>query len=66
MKPPPPGLGVDGVTPVDFQRLPQTALQEMALQFTAIEDPLTRPIQTQVTLGKLTPEKTGTNRAIRM
>eukprot|EP00959_Pyramimonas_sp_CCMP1952_P356853 7472531-Pyramimonas_sp.AAC.1 len=58
------GLGVDGFTPVDFQRLPPTALQEMPLRLTAIEDTLTWTIQTQVILGKLTPKKTGADRAI--
>ena len=51
------GLGVDRITPVDYQRLPAAALAELTLILQAVEETLVWPIQTMLIVGKLAPKK---------
>ena len=51
-------------TPVDLQRLPVTAVSELALIMEAIDNQLTWPVQTMLILGPLTPKRTAEDKAI--
>eukprot|EP00959_Pyramimonas_sp_CCMP1952_P093975 1965818-Pyramimonas_sp.AAC.1 len=57
------GLGVDMFTPVDFQRLPRSAISEMASVLQTIESTLAWPIQLMMVL-RLIPKKQTGDRAI--
>eukprot|EP00959_Pyramimonas_sp_CCMP1952_P093425 1955367-Pyramimonas_sp.AAC.1 len=58
------GTGVDGFTPVDYERLPAAGLAEMALLLEAVEATLTWPVQVLLILARLTPKKSTGDRAI--
>eukprot|EP00959_Pyramimonas_sp_CCMP1952_P049912 1042989-Pyramimonas_sp.AAC.1 len=58
------GMGIDMVTPVDYQRLPVEGQAELLLILEAVEATLAWPAQTLAVIGKLTPKKTAGDRAI--
>eukprot|EP00959_Pyramimonas_sp_CCMP1952_P196134 4100583-Pyramimonas_sp.AAC.1 len=58
------GQGVDFLSPVDLERLPDTALAELALLFTACEACLCWPGQLLLILGGMLPKKVQGDRII--
>eukprot|EP00959_Pyramimonas_sp_CCMP1952_P115199 2408092-Pyramimonas_sp.AAC.1 len=51
------GQGIDFLSPVDLERLPDTGLAELALLYTACEACLRWPGQLPLILGRAPPEK---------
>eukprot|EP00959_Pyramimonas_sp_CCMP1952_P241868 5055622-Pyramimonas_sp.AAC.1 len=58
------GLGIDRLTPLDSERLPDCALDELAGIFETIEATCTWPWQLLVVLGRLLPKKSSGDRVI--
>eukprot|EP00959_Pyramimonas_sp_CCMP1952_P013939 294860-Pyramimonas_sp.AAC.1 len=58
------GLGVDRLTPIDFERLPDSALEELSGIYEAIEASVSWPWQLLVCLGRLLPKKSSGDRVI--
>eukprot|EP00959_Pyramimonas_sp_CCMP1952_P466771 9490520-Pyramimonas_sp.AAC.1 len=50
-------MGVDFVTPLDLERLPDCAIAELALVFEACEQCLCWPAQLLLILGRMLPKK---------
>eukprot|EP00959_Pyramimonas_sp_CCMP1952_P454761 9470440-Pyramimonas_sp.AAC.1 len=58
------GLGADVLTPLDYERLPDLALDELRVLFTVVEETLVWPTQVSLVLGRLLPKKSKGDRAI--
>ena len=58
------GLGIDGLTPLDMQRLPPEGHDALAKLLNTIEEVGTWPTQLLVVLGRLLPKKSGGDRII--
>eukprot|EP00959_Pyramimonas_sp_CCMP1952_P002527 52123-Pyramimonas_sp.AAC.1 len=53
------GLGVDRLSLLDFERLPECAITELVALFTAIEESLTWPWQSLLVIGRFLAKKSG-------
>eukprot|EP00959_Pyramimonas_sp_CCMP1952_P249037 5205779-Pyramimonas_sp.AAC.1 len=53
------GQGVDRLSPLDIERLPDSALTELSSLFETIEEALAWPIQTQLVIGHMMPKHRG-------
>eukprot|EP00959_Pyramimonas_sp_CCMP1952_P378069 7919716-Pyramimonas_sp.AAC.1 len=58
------GMGVDMLSPLDFERLPDEALAELVLLYQACEYHLVWPGQILLILGRLLPQKSNGDRII--
>eukprot|EP00959_Pyramimonas_sp_CCMP1952_P333677 6987959-Pyramimonas_sp.AAC.1 len=58
------GMGVDMLSPLDFERLPDEALAELVLLYQACECHLVWPGQILLILGRLLPKKSNGDRII--
>eukprot|EP00959_Pyramimonas_sp_CCMP1952_P309315 6473240-Pyramimonas_sp.AAC.1 len=58
------GMGIDRLSPLDFERLPGEALAELCTLYSAIEECKTWPWQTMMVVGRLLAKKSGGDRVI--
>eukprot|EP00959_Pyramimonas_sp_CCMP1952_P158435 3313381-Pyramimonas_sp.AAC.1 len=58
------GLGVDVLTPLDFERLPDLALDELRGLYAVVEETLVWPSQVSLALGRLLPKNLKGGRVI--
>eukprot|EP00959_Pyramimonas_sp_CCMP1952_P129505 2708204-Pyramimonas_sp.AAC.1 len=56
------GLGVDRLSPTDFERLPQEGLQDTCDLFAMVEEGLTWPWQVMCMIGGLLAKRSGGDR----
>eukprot|EP00959_Pyramimonas_sp_CCMP1952_P311558 6520374-Pyramimonas_sp.AAC.1 len=50
-------LGADVLTPLDFERLPDLALDELRVLYSVVEETLVWPSQISLVLGRLLPKQ---------
>eukprot|EP00959_Pyramimonas_sp_CCMP1952_P015952 337208-Pyramimonas_sp.AAC.1 len=58
------GMGIDRLSPLDFERLPDCAIEDLVNLFSAIEASLTWPWQSLIVIGRLLAKKSGGDRVI--
>eukprot|EP00959_Pyramimonas_sp_CCMP1952_P293161 6131345-Pyramimonas_sp.AAC.1 len=58
------GMGIDRLSPLDVERLPDVAIAELCSLYAAIEERKTWPWQTMLVVGRLLAKKSGGDRVI--
>eukprot|EP00959_Pyramimonas_sp_CCMP1952_P376284 7881781-Pyramimonas_sp.AAC.1 len=58
------GMGIDQLSPIDVERLPESGMHDLAQLYEAIEGPLTWPRQKMACIWRLLPKKSSGDRVI--